>query len=72
MEQFITEGDRIYDMRGEYIGTVDRTMASERDYGCDAEIRVVLACGHKERFWNIRHSNEEYINRTITLKTLTT
>lgn len=70
MSELITEGDRVYTLKGDYVGTVDRTMANERDYGREAEVRVILSCGHKERFFITNLTNEEYINRTVQLKTL--
>lgn len=71
MSELITEGERVYNLKGDYIGTVDRTMANERDYGCEAQVRVILYCGHKERFFITNLTNQEYINRAIQIKNLT-
>lgn len=65
MSEFITEGDCVYDLKGAYIGTVDRSNALGYE---DSSVRVVLACGHKEEFFLTNLSNEDYIQRTICLK----
>lgn len=71
MSELITEGDRVYNLNGDYVGKIDRTMASARDYGNEAEVRVILSCGYKERFFITNLTNEEYINRAIHIKNLT-
>lgn len=65
MSQYITEGDWVYDFKGVYMGTVDRSNALGYE---DSDIRVVLACGYKERFFITDLTNEDYILRTLTLK----
>jgi hypothetical protein len=51
----------LYNEQDENVGFIDKSAAADIEQDVDPTILVTLPCGWRIRFWNLTHTDEQYI-----------